>query len=206
MKQISKQQYYNNLLNECNNDKLETWKIINTLISKTNKSSHNGIPDKILIDRKFYKTNTAEFVDEINDHFTNISKRMAVKIPHMNTLYTHTINTILLTSFVMTDIEETEVLDSISCLKTRAAPGLNGISTKFLKISQSLITLFAKLFNKCIEKEIFPDTLKQMQIIPIPKINFLTSFSDFRPISLLPTLSKIFEKIIYKQMMSYLTK
>ena len=94
----------------------------------------------------------------------------------------------------MTDIEETEVMDGISCLRTRAAPGLHGI----LKISKSLITpILVKLFNKCIEKEIFRDTLKQTQIIPIPKINSPTSFSDFRPISLLPTLSKIFEKIIY---------
>ena len=83
---------------------------------------------------KLCKTNTAEFVDEINDHFTNIGKRMAAKIPHMDTSYTHTINTTLLTSFVMTDIEETEVMDSINCLKTRAAPGLHGISTKFFKI------------------------------------------------------------------------
>ena len=152
-----------------------------------------------MIKGKFYKTNTAEFVDEINDHFTNIGKRMAAKIPHMDTSYTHTISMTLLTSFVMIDIKETEVMDSISCLKTRAAPGLHGISTKFLKISKSLITLIlAKLFNKCIEKEIFPNTLKQMQIITIPKINSLTSFSDSRPILLLPTLSKIFEKIMYK--------
>ena len=206
MKQISKQQYYNNLFNECNNDKLVTWKIINTLISKTNKSSHNGIPQKNLIDGKLYKTNTAEFVDKINDHFTNIGKRMAAKIPHVDTSYTPTINTTLLTSFVMTDIKETEVMDSISSLKTKAAPGLHGISTKFLKISKSLITpILVKFFNKCIEKEIFPVTLKQTQI-PIPKINSPTYFSDFRPILLLPTLSKIFEKIIYKQMISYLTK
>ena len=133
MKQISKQQYYNNLFNECNNDKLETWKIINTLISKTNKSSHNGIPEKILIDGKLYKTNTAEFVDEINDHFTNIGKRMAAKIPHVDTSYTHTINTTLLTSFVMTDIEETEVIDSISCLRTRAVLDCMALVLSFSK-------------------------------------------------------------------------
>ncbi|XP_030767137.1 uncharacterized protein LOC115890915 [Sitophilus oryzae] len=48
------------------------------------------------------------------------------------------------------------------------------------------------------------DSMKVATVTPIPKINNPGSFSDLRPISLLPTLSKIFEKAIYIQLVSYL--
>ena len=66
--------------------------------------------------------------------------------------------------------------------------------------------MLAKLFNKCRQEENFPDTLKQSQITPVPNINSPTALTDFRPISLLPTIPKIFEKILYNRMINYLTK
>ena len=98
-------------------------------------------------------------------------------------------------------------MNSIHSLKTKASPGLHGISAKYFKISNTVVSpVLAKLFNKCLQEENFPDTLKQSQIIPVPKINSPTALTDFRPISLLPTISKIFEKILYNRMINYLTK
>ena len=69
-----------------------------------------------------------------------------------------------------------------------------------MELAPSLLsTILTKLYNKCIENETFPQILKQSQIIPIPKINPPTSATDFRPISLLPTISKVFEKILHKK-------
>ena len=49
LKRTSKIQYYNKLFNECNNNNSETWKLINTLITKKEKSTHKIIRDKISI-------------------------------------------------------------------------------------------------------------------------------------------------------------
>jgi len=51
----------------------------------------------------------------------------------------------------------------------------------------------------------FPNLLKIAQITPIPKITSSKSPNDYRPISILPTLSKVFEKVIYSRLYSFVT-
>jgi hypothetical protein len=51
---------------------------------------------------------------------------------------------------------------------------------------------------------IFPSRLKYSEIIPIHKKEDKTDMSNYRPISLLPTFSKILEKVIYKRLFSHL--
>ena len=118
---------------------------------------------------------------------------MAAKIPPTHLSYSYTFDRNILNSFVIYKINENEVIDNINCLKTKSIHGLHGISSKFIKLSKTVIsTILTKLYNKCIENETFPKILKQLQIISIPKINPPTSATDFRPISLLPTISKVF--------------
>jgi len=60
-------------------------------------------------------------------------------------------------------------------------------------------------FNKCVAKGEFPNLLKIAQITPIPKITSPKFPNDYRPISILPTLSKVFEKVIYSRLYSFVT-
>ncbi len=53
--------------------------------------------------------------------------------------------------------------------------------------------------------EIFPDKLKIAKIIPVYKKDYETVFTNYRPISLLPAISKIFEKVLFKQLCEYFT-
>lgn len=59
------------------------------------------------------------------------------------------------------------------------------------------------IINTCLERGVFPSAWKQALVQPIPKVNNPASLSDLRPISILPVLSKILEKIIYKQLYAY---
>ncbi len=70
-----------------------------------------------------------------------------------------------------------------------------------LKVSPTkLITL---IINQMLNTGIFPHKLKIAKIIPIYKKDDETIFTNYRPISLLPTISKIFEKVIFKQIYSF---
>ena len=60
------------------------------------------------------------------------------------------------------------------------------------------------IFNNSLNSMEFPDSWKKFLITPLPKIKNPSSVSDFRPISLLPILSKVFEKIIHTKLTSYL--
>ncbi len=58
--------------------------------------------------------------------------------------------------------------------------------------------------NKSISSGLVPPCLKEAKIIPIFKANDPTLYSNYRPISILPTLSKILEKVIHKRLYGYM--
>ena len=68
-----------------------------------------------------------------------------------------------------------------------------------MKISKP-VTL---IINQCLRNGIFPNKLKSAKVIPIYKKDNDTDFTNYRPISILPALSKIFEKVIYNQTHDY---
>ena len=62
-----------------------------------------------------------------------------------------------------------------------------------------------KIFNDCIENSSFPDELKCADVTSLPKNVPTNSRTNFRPISVLPTVSKLFERLMDKQVVSYIT-
>ena len=90
-------------------------------------------------------------------------------------------------------------------MKSNSSP--NDIPSKFLKIASCIVSewLF-KLFNKCMTTGEFPDSWKIAHITLIPKVHSPSSSSEYRPIYVLPVLSKLFEKILYHRVYPYLTE
>lgn len=85
------------------------------------------------------------------------------------------------------------------------ATGLDEIPIKFLKLLLPMIPdVFLHIFNQLITKSEFPNAWKIAKVIPLNKIKDPQKLSDFRPISVLPAISKVFEKIIKDQICSHL--
>jgi hypothetical protein len=59
------------------------------------------------------------------------------------------------------------------------------------------------IFNQCVAKSIFPSALKIAKIIPLHKKDDISIFNNYRPISLLPSISKVFEKLLHVQIYSF---
>ena len=73
--------------------------------------------------------------------------------------------------------------------------------SKFLEIASCIVSEWlSKFLNKCITTGEF------VRITPIPKIHSPSSSSEYTPISVFPVLSKLFEKVIYHRVYSYLTE
>ena len=73
-------------------------------------------------------------------------------------------------SFVFHEITKEEVTRHINAIKTHTAPGLDGISSKFIKLAKLIVAPFlAQLFNNCIDQNIFPENFKLTIVTPIPK-------------------------------------
>ena len=109
--------------------------------------------------------------------------------------------------FVLDGTCAEEVIACINNLRNTSSSGIGGISTKFLKLAKSTIApILAKLFNKSMECGEYLDCLKISQIVPIPKCSSPSIPSHYRPISVLPKVSKIFEKIVYARVSNFLNK
>ena len=76
--------------------------------------------------------------------------------------------------------------------------GLDGISTKILHLTyRSISKHLTFFFNLCLQTAVFPNQLKIATIMPIYKAGDKNVFNNYRPISMLPILSKILEKIAF---------
>ena len=93
---------------------------------------------------------------------------------------------------------EEEIYKLIQNLKLKKACGYDLISNKILKTtSRSAVPFITRLFNICIDKGIFPDCFKIAQVIPLFKGGNKENPGCYRPISLLPALGKLLEKVAY---------
>ena len=76
------------------------------------------------------------------------------------------------------------------------------ISICMLKMSgDAIIEPFFKIFKNCLKCGKFPDDWKKRNIVSIFKKGDKQNINNYRPVSLLPICSKIFERIIYDNML-----
>ncbi|XP_075150599.1 uncharacterized protein LOC142224699 [Haematobia irritans] len=98
-------------------------------------------------------------------------------------------------------VTEAEVAKSFSDVKSNSV-GTDSLHPSFLKtLLPALLPHFTYIFNTIPTKSTFPKDWKISKIIPVPK-----KFNDYRPIAILPFLSKIMEKLMNNQMNTYLTE
>ena len=103
-------------------------------------------------------------------------------------------------------ITEEYTIKALENLENKSSSGHDGISNKLLKsIKCSVSKSLTIIINHMITAGIFPDAFKVSKVIPILKKGdcSLMTMSNYRPILLLPTISKIFERVIHDQMYEY---
>jgi len=89
-------------------------------------------------------------------------------------------------------------------LDAKKAVPINDIPIKYLKLAGTTIFKFLPdLFNTCILDSGYPDDLNIAQIIPIHKSGSKECCSNYRPISILPEINKVFEKLLYSRLYCY---
>ena len=99
-----------------------------------------------------------------------------------------------------------EILKIVKALKSKKSSGYNGISTKLLnQIIRDIVSPLEHIFNLSLSTGCCPDLLKLAKVIPIYKKDDPAQVTNYRPISLLPCISKILEKIVYKRLESFLS-
>lgn len=106
--------------------------------------------------------------------------------------------------FEFSSVSEIEVYESIMKVRSNAI-GVDGVSIKFLKIVLPyVVSSITHIFNHCLTTSAFPKLWKIGKITPVAKISYAKSPNDYRPVSILSVLSKVFESLLSNQLTGYL--
>ena len=109
-------------------------------------------------------------------------------------------------NFNFIPVNETYIDNIINKFKNKSSCGYDNFSNKHNKYAQNVLTKpLTLLINQCLQTGIYPSQLKMSRIKPLFKSGDKSLFSNYRPISLLPSLSKIFERVIFDQLLGYFT-
>ena len=110
-------------------------------------------------------------------------------------------------SLFITLTNEIEIKKVISTLLNKNSSGIDNISNNLLKkLSEALLTPLEILFNRSLLEGVFPKWMKMAEVIPLYKCKERDLLTNYRPISLLITVSKVLEKLFYKRLYSFLQK
>ena len=186
------------------NNSHKLWKIINEINGKCNDKSN--IIESI-------KTNNISYYDAKNitnslgEYFSTVGENYANKIPTSNKTIESYLGKIPINtnSIYLSPTDKNEIKKLIGKLENKHSSGYDKISNIILKrIQISITTPLEIIFNKSLESGIFPQKMKIADIFPLFKNKERNLCTNYRPISLLITVSKLLEKIIYNRVYSFL--
>ncbi len=186
-------------MNEYKGNIRKTWKVINIAIGKLNDKA--SITNTFLVNGTEI-TDTGVISEKFCDYFTNIGIDFANKIPP-----SHTSANAYMTkskfrnpqSMFLAPTDQNEILGILNGLKAKNSTGHDNLSSKLFKsLGQSVTRPISMIVNKSMESGVVPDNMKKAKVIPLYKAKSKNEFANYRPISLLPTISKIIEKVLHQ--------
>lgn len=139
-----------------------------------------------------------------NEFFIDVTDNIDISTETLDKDYMNQFSPQITIPFNFDKTTNEEIENIIKSLKSSAATGYDNISTKFIKrYSVKLAPIICKLINSCLEKSEFPESLKRAIVTPIHKTGSQSLCNNYRPISVLNSLSKIFETVIKIRLQKY---
>ena len=196
----AKRKYYDHIFSLYKNDIKNTWKILNETLNR-NKRKHQS--QDFLINNELVNDPDI-IVNEFNAYFVNIAKNLADSIPVADHFSTY-LNDPSDNTFKFDLVTERDVAYIIHNLKNKKSYGHDYLSNILLKRAQAtLVKPLTFLINQTLTTGIFPRELKISRVKPLFKKGDPMLFSNYRPISLLSSISKIYEYVIFHQLLNYM--
>ena len=150
-------------------------------------------------------TDDLAIASEFNNFFVGIGPNLADKIPQVDIYCTAYLGPKLCKTFVWEPVTDTEIKNHILALDVKQACGYDNMSSLLIKDASNFISApLCHIFNKSLQEGKFPNALKIAKVTPIYKKGSKDVPGNYRPISVLPVLGKIFEKIVNKRLMEFL--
>ena len=170
------------------------WNVINNILRKS--SNKSDIVELQCNGRK--ATEKCEICEVFNNHFATAGQKVKDSIVSTSNKvavdYVKQVSDVLLFS----PVSELYINNIVLKMKSKRSSGYDEISNMLLKQLISVINLpLCIVINKSLFNGEFPDLMKLAKVIPLHKGGLKNIPDNYRPISLLPMLSKVLERVVY---------
>ena len=197
---IAETNYYSQLFHK-NSSTKDIWSNINSLMNPNPKINTNltfNINDILVTDNQIIS-------EGFNKFFVNIGKDIANTIPSSSNTTPDYLGPMTNESIFLSPTCLNEIITIIKELDQSASPGPDTIHPSAIKAACNYISpILVSLINYCLEDAVFPSKLKTAVVTPIFKDGDKANLSNYRPISVLNSFSKMYEKIISTRLLSFL--
>ena len=178
------------------------WNVINQEIEKNSENKNNI---NYILENNKKISDSKEIAEHFNKYFCNIGKKLSdktrpqvneeIKLPSMNSK-----------CIFFQSTNQNEIKNIINFMENENG-GNNNINAKTLKtLVELLVDHLTHTFNLCIDKAIWPDALKSVDVIPLHISKEKHIANNYRPISLMSNITKVIEKIIHKRIITFINK
>ena len=199
--EIARKKYISDSFTKSRNDSIKTWRVINNLLNK--KCSKSDV--KNILVHGDLKTDDEEISNAFNDYFVSIGRELSQNI-QVEGSFRDYLTSRVQNSFYLQPVSVHEIKLIIQNLNLTYKDHNTIPVSIFKSISEIISVPICNLVNQSFKMGIFPDCLKASVVTPIFKSNDKTNLTNYRPISVINTLAKIFEISMSKRIVSYMNK
>lgn len=200
----AKRDFISSQLNDCKNNLKKTWNILNNLMGR---SKHCKAVSRYFSYEGVIITEPIDIVEHFNSYFSSVGSKLASKIQNTDASPESFLSNGVGSSIYLHSTSPSEIIKIIKKMKSSYSTSFDNFSSKLVKGIVDLIAdPLAHVFNSSLSDGTVPSPLKIAKVIPLFKSGDKSKFSNYRPISLLPTFSKILEKIVFYRLTSFLNK
>ena len=199
----SKANHFKNYFYDNIKDSRKVWEGIRELINdNTNKANKTVTLD---IDNNI-TSEPDQVANSFNNHFSTVADKIRNKIIFSSKHFSSYLKKRNENSLFMTPTSPQEIINVIESLNTKKSNGPQSVPFKILDVLKPEVSsILSKLFNLSLQSGIFPSILKTVNVLPIYKNKGSPlSVNNYRPISLLSNIDKIFEKIVKERLLNFL--
>ena len=197
----AKRTYFEHIFTQHKSDIKKTWKILNETISPNTK---NQIRKEFSINNQLV-SDPEVTANSFNEYFVSIVRKLPEKIQTAQHFSSYNLNVSSESVFNFVPVTEQNISDIIKSLKNKSSYRHYCLSNILIKRVQNvLIEPLTFLINQSWSTGIFPNELKISRVKPLYKSGNSSLLSNYRPISVLSSISKVYEYVVFKQLLNYI--
>ena len=204
---IAKIKYRKSYFEKYKDDSRKQWQMINELLGRKRKSVRTN---KLIDSDGNISSTPVSIANSFNEYFSSIASNLkSNRIDSQgrngdeNYHQTYLKNSVSDTLF-LSMVDASEVYEVIKSFKNKSTRDTKICSLKLANKSFTFTSIIASIINKSFQEGIFPEQMKIARVTPIHKEGTKTNVGNYRPISILNSFSKIYEKLMHKRLTSFL--